>query len=177
MSVPDPENEVWSFCFAGDTLISMADGSQKRIDEIEVGDKVLAFSEDDQNGQGALVPRTVTRLFQKVTDEWLKLSNGVTVTPGHFFLTTDAPTSRFLRYWRSVAGRLFLRTVQLKFWLVSASSFPKKLLINTLTVNIWNIPQQVESRLNHSAPMAGPLTTLIWTTTLSAIAVQGGGQA
>lgn len=99
VSVPDPENEVWSFCFAGDTLISMADGSQKRIDEVEVGDKVLAFSEDDQSGQGALVPRTVTRLFQKVTGEWLKLSNGVTVTPGHFFLTTDGtyePISQIL---------------------------------------------------------------------------------
>lgn len=87
--IPNAEDSIWAFCFSGETEISMADGSKKRIDEIVAGDEVLAFSEFDQGGKGELVPRKVVRLFHELTDTWLKLSNGVSVTPGHMFLTTD----------------------------------------------------------------------------------------
>lgn len=68
----------------------MADGSLKAIENIRIGDAVLAF-----NGLGKLEPRKVTRLFQNVTDVWLELiSNSLdtcplVVTPGHEFLTRD----------------------------------------------------------------------------------------
>ena len=87
--IPNINSAVWAFCFSGETEISMADGSKKRIDEIVAGDEVLAFSEFDEGGKGELVPRKVVRLFHELTDTWLKLSNGISVTPGHMFLTTD----------------------------------------------------------------------------------------
>lgn len=34
-----------SYCVSGDTLITMSDFSKKRIDEIEIGDEILAFNE------------------------------------------------------------------------------------------------------------------------------------
>ena len=34
-----------TYCVSGDTLITMSDFSKKRIDEIEIGDEILAFNE------------------------------------------------------------------------------------------------------------------------------------
>ncbi len=96
---PDELDKVWAFCFAGDTPVAMADGSHRPIADVAVGDEVLAFSVLADGGRGPMVPRRVTRLFRNVTDEWLELSSGLVVTPGHFFLTTDGtfePISRIL---------------------------------------------------------------------------------
>ncbi|WP_436092708.1 PA14 domain-containing protein, partial [Devosia sp. LjRoot16] len=87
--IPDIEERVWAFCFSGDTKIALADGTFRRIDQIAVGDVVLAYSETNRDGRGPLVPRRVVHLFRNLTDEWIELSNGVTVTPGHLFLTAD----------------------------------------------------------------------------------------
>ncbi|MGJ8528313.1 Hint domain-containing protein [Maritalea sp.] len=98
LTPPDP-NQVSVFCFSGDTHITMSDGSRKPIADIVVGDEVLAFSEFEDGGRGGLVPRRVVNLFRSLTDEWLELSNGVTVTAGHHFLTVDgsfAPISEIL---------------------------------------------------------------------------------
>lgn len=70
-------------CFVSGTLISMADGSLRPIEEIAVGDTVVAF-----DGQGHLYPRNVVRIFNNVTDELIQLRSGTLVTPGHHFLTT-----------------------------------------------------------------------------------------
>lgn len=99
LTPPDEESKLWAFCFSNDVLVSMADGTRKPIEAVAVGDEVLAFSSLHEKGAGSAVPRRVTRLFRHTTQEWLKLSNGVTVTPGHFFLTTDGtfePISRIL---------------------------------------------------------------------------------
>jgi hypothetical protein len=94
-------------CFAPGTLIQLADGSEKAIEQIRIGDRVLAFEESD-NSFGRLVPRAVTRLFANVTDEWLVLrplpgvekagaSAGfreITVTAGHHFLSSDGAFRR-----------------------------------------------------------------------------------
>ena len=37
-------------------------------------------------GRGAQSAKGVTRIFQNITDTWITLSNGLTVTPGHHFL-------------------------------------------------------------------------------------------
>lgn len=76
------------WCFAAGTLIRMADGSQKPIEEIAAGDIVAAFNVE-QGGLAALEGRPVVRLFPGVTDTWIRLSNGTVVTPGHHFLTPN----------------------------------------------------------------------------------------
>lgn len=86
---PAVEDKVWTFCFEGHTPILMAGGGLRHISEIKVGDEVLAYSETAEGGRGALVARRVTHLFRNLTDQWIELSNGVVVTPGHLFLTSD----------------------------------------------------------------------------------------
>jgi len=70
------------FCFTSDTPISMADGSSKPIEEIEIGDEVTAFE-----GLSELTRSRVTRLFRNTTRSLYYLSTDVYVTPGHHFLT------------------------------------------------------------------------------------------
>ena len=48
------------FCFAAGTLIDMADGTQRPIEQIKVGDRVVAYDETAEHGRGALVPSRVT---------------------------------------------------------------------------------------------------------------------
>lgn len=73
--------DPYALCFAAGTMIDMADGTLKAIEEICVGDWVLAFE-----GGGALTPRRVTRTFKNYSRELLVLSNGTRVTPLHPYL-------------------------------------------------------------------------------------------
>ncbi|MCP4329817.1 MAG: hypothetical protein GY791_15425 [Alphaproteobacteria bacterium] len=74
------------FCFAAGTSIKLADGSEKPIERIRVGDMVMAFDPEHDNGRGGLVPKRVTRTYvnhnQRVID-----FHGTLVTPGHVYLT------------------------------------------------------------------------------------------
>ena len=73
-------------CFAAGTPIVLADGSTTLIEDIHPGDIILAFDPAENSGRGALKPCRVTRIFRNETEEWIELSNGLTVTPGHRFL-------------------------------------------------------------------------------------------
>ncbi|WP_254656745.1 Hint domain-containing protein [Leisingera sp. JC1] len=72
-------------CFAAGTLISMADGSQKPIEEVAADDWVLSF---DQNS-GQTVPGRVTRTFQNDAKILLDF-HGTRVTPGHVYYRPDS---------------------------------------------------------------------------------------
>jgi ABC-type molybdate transport system ATPase subunit len=79
-------------CFPAGTLISMADGTQKPIESVQIGDEVLAFAEGECNTP--LVPRKVVRLFDNITQDFIRLSspslkNDIVVTPGHHFYRPD----------------------------------------------------------------------------------------
>jgi hypothetical protein len=94
---PDP-----SPCFAAGTPILMADGSEKPIEKIRVGDLVLGFQPNEALGRGPLCPGKVTRLFYNATDTWLQLSlsnsderpSFLTTTPEHRFLSVDGSFRR-----------------------------------------------------------------------------------
>ncbi|MGO8083770.1 hypothetical protein [Rhizobium leguminosarum] len=80
-------------CFAGATQIRISRTETKRIDEMRVGDTVLAFDPAESSGRGDLVLRRVTRIFRNVTMEWIRLSwhehgqpQELLCTPGHHFL-------------------------------------------------------------------------------------------
>lgn len=81
LPIPNPR------CFIAGTPITMADGSEKAIEEIKVGDMVMAFDEFADYGMGKLVPRRVTRTMQGTTTVVIDL-RGLRVTPGHRFLSS-----------------------------------------------------------------------------------------
>ncbi|RED44694.1 hypothetical protein [Aestuariispira insulae] len=77
-------------CFAAGTMISLADGSYKPIEEIRIGDEVLAFDQDHQDSNSPLVARKVTKLF--VSHDKLVINfHGVKVTPDHVTLCGEGP--------------------------------------------------------------------------------------
>ncbi len=73
-------------CFLPGTPILMADGTEKPIEQIRIGDLVMAFDATAAFGRGALVPRPVTRTFQNITQTIIDL-RGTRMTPGHVCLT------------------------------------------------------------------------------------------
>lgn len=80
-------------CFSGDTLIVAANGVEKPISEVKVGDDVLAFNVNTDCAKGALVVGRVTRVLRGFTTEWIELFgvDGATtrVTPNHPYLRPD----------------------------------------------------------------------------------------
>jgi hypothetical protein len=75
-------------CFLAGTPILMADGQEKPIEDIRVGDLVMSFDPSADQGRGALVPKPVSRTFQNITRSIIDL-RGLHMTPGHVCLTDD----------------------------------------------------------------------------------------
>ncbi|MGI9126686.1 MAG: Hint domain-containing homing endonuclease [Roseomonas sp.] len=75
-------------CFLAGTPILMADGQEKPIEDIRVGDMVMSFDPSADQGRGALVPKPVSRTFQNITRSIIDL-RGLYMTPGHVCLTDD----------------------------------------------------------------------------------------
>ena len=75
-------------CLAGDTLVSMADGTQKPITDIQVGDMVVSYTKDYQRVTKEVVTKWVSGKKEVLQ---LNLRNGMSVqpTPKHKFLTFD----------------------------------------------------------------------------------------
>ena len=74
-------------CFRKGTLVETADGL-KSIEDIEVGDKVLAY--DPETGEQAYKP--VVRLFRNATDKWYHVhvnKQDITCTAEHPFYVAD----------------------------------------------------------------------------------------
>ena len=79
-----------SECFREGTLVATADGL-KPIEDIEVGDKVLAY--DQHTGKQAY--KKVTRLFRNKTDKWYHVNineQDIDCTAGHPFYVADLET-------------------------------------------------------------------------------------
>lgn len=84
-------------CFQGNTLISMGDGTKKKIKDIIIGDEVLGFDLE----KNIYVKNKVLQLFDNgKTKEWLKITTSrtsslgnntknVTCTKNHNFYTKD----------------------------------------------------------------------------------------
>lgn len=90
-------------CLTGDTLITMYNGTQKRIDEVEIGDVILSF--DFINGKQCA--NTITRTDKrekKAYFEWHKytLSDGTVlkVVHTHAFYSEDEQQFKFIDYFR-----------------------------------------------------------------------------
>jgi type II secretory pathway pseudopilin PulG len=68
-------------CFLAGTAISMADGSTKMIEDIKIGDVVLAFDRET----GKLMPDAVKEVEVHRTDKYLIINRHLKVTPNHPF--------------------------------------------------------------------------------------------
>ena len=66
-------------CFLAGTLITMADGSKKPIEEIKIGDIVLAF--DDETNQ--FKPDKVSKTFEHASQGYLIINGHLKVTANH----------------------------------------------------------------------------------------------
>jgi hypothetical protein len=66
------------FCFIAGTKVTMEDGSEKNIEDVELGDIVLSFNEETQ----IIEPKKVIRLDSPIHDDLVEytLSNGTTIT-------------------------------------------------------------------------------------------------
>ena len=89
-SDPAPEKslaECAGNCFIAGTLVATSDG-MKPIEDIEVGDEVLAY--DPETGEQAYKP--VVRLFRNTTDQWYHVhvnKQDITCTAEHPFYVAD----------------------------------------------------------------------------------------
>lgn len=77
-------------CFAAGTRVLLADGTERHIEDIRIGDEVAAFLELKDGGRGPLRAARVRRLLPGITAEWVDLEIGNQVlrtTPNHQFMT------------------------------------------------------------------------------------------
>ncbi|CAN0532143.1 unnamed protein product, partial [Laminaria digitata] len=78
------------YCFVAGTLVDMADGSQKPIEQIKTGDEVMTFDPFAENGRGGLRASRVTQTHATPNRVVIDF-HGTRVTPGHLFLCGDGP--------------------------------------------------------------------------------------
>jgi len=76
-----PENRQ---CFPAGVKILLEENTETEIENIDLSSIVMAH-----DTHGNLVPGRVSQLLENVTTEWIKLSNGTIVTPGHRYLQAD----------------------------------------------------------------------------------------
>lgn len=81
---------VQPYCFAAGTVVVNADGDLRHIEELRVGDSVMAFDAGSNRLQGMTQPRRVTQTHVNMVDNLLDVA-GLKVTPGHVFLCGDGP--------------------------------------------------------------------------------------
>lgn len=86
-----------SYCFAGDTPIFMKDGTEKAIENIAVGDEILAFDELPSMDSLELKPAVVRQIYSRFAEGMkITFSNQKTirVTPNHLILKKIVPGFR-----------------------------------------------------------------------------------
>lgn len=70
-------------CFVAGTPVTMADGTTKPIEKVQIGDRVASF-----DGLGALVPQRVVDVLKHPNKKVIKI-NDIIVTPEHRFLLAN----------------------------------------------------------------------------------------
>ena len=90
---PDAAKQGWNptaRCFTGDTAILMADGSEKCIRHVEVGDWVLAFQPGNAVAVHGLKPARVTNVFRNGQERVYRIAGSECgTTAGHSFFDGD----------------------------------------------------------------------------------------
>ena len=79
------QNEPEGACFAADTLVMMADGTSKKIIDIQRGDRVKSFELET----GKVVDTEVIKTKSGIAGYHYVINGGLKVTPPHPFCTPD----------------------------------------------------------------------------------------
>ena len=94
---------LWDSCLTGDTLITMADKSEKRLDEMEVGDKVLSVDFDTKQHIVSEVVYTDKEQNKQHSeyDLW-KFSDGTEIKTvrRHEFYNLEAKRMKYMDEWK-----------------------------------------------------------------------------
>jgi radical SAM peptide maturase (CXXX-repeat target family) len=78
------------YCVPAGTMILMEDKTEKPIEEITIGDKILTFEEKPKQSYPKVFPTEVTALFNRVANDLYEIStedHTITVTGNHPILT------------------------------------------------------------------------------------------
>ncbi|MDA8910956.1 hypothetical protein N9I21_04100 [Crocinitomicaceae bacterium] len=81
-SVTDENGEFFAACFTGEGLVTLADNSRIRIDQLKVGDEILAYNTKD----GACSEATVQEMFEVNHSNLVRIElqgNSITSTDDH----------------------------------------------------------------------------------------------
>ncbi len=81
----DIKNPFNYTCFTAGTPITLADGSQKNIEEIKIGDKVLSWDEKTNKIEAKLIEKTYIRKAEKILRISLSNKKILNTTPEHRF--------------------------------------------------------------------------------------------
>ena len=79
----DQDMNVFCTCFVGDTKVLMSDGSYKKIEEVEIGDKVISHTGEEREVTSQMINHFTGSLI---------VINGVRSTPNHPYLVLDKDT-------------------------------------------------------------------------------------
>jgi len=91
---PTPTRRPGQPCFTAGTPVTLADGSQKPIESVRVGDSVLAFD----TAANQAVPSTVLKTFKHHVENLLVINATINTTPEHrFYLNGKWIAARELR--------------------------------------------------------------------------------
>lgn len=102
-------------CLAGETLVLMADGSEKRIEKIKKGDKIKTFSDPVSQ---KTAEAEVTEVWRNIINEYLIINGKIRVSPEHQIFSNNRFTD---------AGRL-----KVGDWLLDYAGEKKK--INSIEI-------------------------------------------
>ncbi len=113
-TLDDPSGTGWGSggCFAAGTQILMADGTPRRIEDITVGDAILAIAERDHAEQRTPEPRAarIERVLQHDGGHALLDVDGILATAVHRWAVREGgDAAGFLRTDQFVAGTTALR--------------------------------------------------------------------
>jgi hypothetical protein len=70
-------------CFAGETQVLMGDGTYKKIEDIQVGDIVKAYDEEEMNYKNVNVEQVIYHPEEEMGGNYLVINEWLKVTPNH----------------------------------------------------------------------------------------------
>jgi hypothetical protein len=104
---PPPFDGIEICCFTGDTLVTLADLTTKRIDQVRVGDRVLSYNEITNQEEISIVVGTTSPTKNNIVK--FTLSNGTVVEA-----TTEHPLWEVYKGWCSYSPPATFRDHKMK---------------------------------------------------------------
>ena len=135
-----PDSTTPSTCFLAGTPVALLDGTEKPIEDIEVGDIVLSYDEKTQTNVASKVEET-SHHPKEQTNSYLIINNKLRVTPNHPVFVNNkwqridnAKIGNVLRLWNG--NNLIITSIRLVYDNVQAYNLR---IENTHTYYVWDV--------------------------------------